>query len=571
MANSEKMGFFRFLGSIYFAAILIGLLAVCLTISTWLESTYGTPFAQRLVYQAGWFDAFLLLLAVNILFSTLSRWPFKKKHTGFVMTHVGILLLLAGSLASRLIGVDGQILLPEGHGHDRILLNEYVLAVENEHGEVQNELPIAKKGSKSFVDLPGTKAKVLIHRIADEAEAGIDVTEGNADDTANPAFHVVLKSQAMGANLDAWVMRRHPFLADPHIASAGPAKIQILNARPLQESKSPVLHVKKDGQTLLHWQPGEPPPTSLMLSGNPVTITNFAYFPEAHVGEGGKMQTSSQNPVNPAVEFFVEDEKGAKKRYLKFAKFPEFESMHGRADKDPFQLEVLFEGGEAKIAGPSLVFFEENGIWMYESRNRAGELKSHGKVETGKAQSAGWVDFEFVIDKQMARAVVTRIIKPKTGGQDGPALEITLQEGNHILRNEWVLAQEALTVSLPSGPLRLGLRQKSTGIPFSLQLLDFRKVDYPGTNRPASFESDVQLSDPHEKVEIKKTIRMNEPLDYAGYRIFQSSFIQSDGQEASIFTVAKNPGIFWIYFGSIVIFTGVFITFFVPPLSSFRH
>ena len=64
---------------------------------------------------------------------------------------------------------------------------------------------------------------------------------------------------------------------------------------------------------------------------------------------------------------------------------------------------------------------------------------------------------------------------------------------------------------------------------------------------------------------------MNEPMDYAGYRIFQSSYLQEPSGEASIFTVAKNPGVTLLYTGSTVLFIGTFITFFVPALSSFRH
>ena len=62
---------------------------------------------------------------------------------------------------------------------------------------------------------------------------------------------------------------------------------------------------------------------------------------------------------------------------------------------------------------------------------------------------------------------------------------------------------------------------------------------------------------------------MNHPLDYKGYRIFQSSYVKDpEAGEASIFTVAKNPGIPFIYGGAIVIFVGAFLVFFVPQLSS---
>ena len=94
-------------------------------------------------------------------------------------------------------------------------------------------------------------------------------------------------------------------------------------------------------------------------------------------------------------------------------------------------------------------------------------------------------------------------------------------------------------------------------------------MDYPGTNRPASYESDVVLEDSKENVSIHKTIKMNKPLDYKGFRIFQSSFVQDpEFGEASVFTIAKNPGITFIYSGACVLFMGVFLLFFVKPLSS---
>ena len=129
--------------------------------------------------------------------------------------------------------------------------------------------------------------------------------------------------------------------------------------------------------------------------------------------------------------------------------------------------------------------------------------------------------------------------------------------------------ESAVKWPLSSGQWTLRLRTKDRPVPFSLSLKDFRKVDYPGTNRAASFESDVRLHDTAEHVTIEKTISMNKPLDCQGYRIFQSSYVQDpQGGEASIFTVAKNPGIFLIYLGSCVTFLGGFLVFFVPVFSS---
>ena len=59
---------------------------------------------------------------------------------------------------------------------------------------------------------------------------------------------------------------------------------------------------------------------------------------------------------------------------------------------------------------------------------------------------------------------------------------------------------------------------------------------------------------------------MNKPLDYKGFRIFQSSYIQDpEAGEASVFTIAKNPGIPYIYTGGCIILIGVILLFYLHP------
>ncbi len=75
------MEILQFLGSVFIAIVLIALLTLVLIISTSLESAFGTPFAQKCFYQAGWFDVLLALLGVNIYCATILRIPFKKNAT----------------------------------------------------------------------------------------------------------------------------------------------------------------------------------------------------------------------------------------------------------------------------------------------------------------------------------------------------------------------------------------------------------------------------------------------------------------------------------------------------------
>jgi cytochrome c biogenesis protein ResB len=132
-----------------------------------------------------------------------------------------------------------------------------------------------------------------------------------------------------------------------------------------------------------------------------------------------------------------------------------------------------------------------------------------------------------------------------------------------------VFIDKPVVLETAKGPVKISIEPASRPLPFSLALKDFRKVDYPGTENAASYESDVSLHDDAESVTIEKTISMNKPLDYKGWRIFQASYIlDPELGEASVFSIAKNPGIPFIYTGSLVILLGVILLFYFHPFFS---
>ncbi|HET8734926.1 MAG TPA: cytochrome c biogenesis protein CcsA, partial [Anaeromyxobacteraceae bacterium] len=79
-------------------------------------------------------------------------------------------------------------------------------------------------------------------------------------------------------------------------------------------------------------------------------------------------------------------------------------------------------------------------------------------------------------------------------------------------------------------------------LPFTIQLVDFQLERYQGTMRPSQFRSQVVITDPATGTSTPAAIWMNHPLTVKGYTIFQSSYQQDGGREASIFSVSKDPG-----------------------------
>jgi hypothetical protein len=102
------------LGSLRLAIALLAVLGVICAAATFYESSRGTPAAQRDIYQTGWFTALLVFLGLNVAVSMMLRFPWKLHQSGFVMAHLGVLLILLGSLVSLHFGLDASLALYEG-------------------------------------------------------------------------------------------------------------------------------------------------------------------------------------------------------------------------------------------------------------------------------------------------------------------------------------------------------------------------------------------------------------------------------------------------------------------------
>lgn len=106
---------FKFLSSLKLAVFTIGLLATVSAVGTFYESIYDTETAQTLIYKSVYMKVALILFAINITCSALDRYPWKiEKHLGFLVAHLGILMVLAGALITQKLGIDGSLALKVG-------------------------------------------------------------------------------------------------------------------------------------------------------------------------------------------------------------------------------------------------------------------------------------------------------------------------------------------------------------------------------------------------------------------------------------------------------------------------
>ncbi len=100
-------------------------------------------------------------------------------------------------------------------------------------------------------------------------------------------------------------------------------------------------------------------------------------------------------------------------------------------------------------------------------------------------------------------------------------------------------------------------RRKRTYLPFSIELLDFKKILHPGTGIAKSFSSEINLIE--KEIPRRVLIQMNEPLRHRGYTFFQASFIEGLDEEATVLAVVKNYGRLFPYISSIIMSVGLLL------------
>src|SRR3954467_6694148 len=134
----QRNSIFRFFASLKLAVVLLAVLIIGAIAGTIYESSFDAKVARTYVYGAPWFNLWLVFLAANLTVSALSRWPWKKHHVAFLITHLGIITLLAGSLIGRIWGIEGTITLFKGEPPtNRLLVDQHHLRVRDTDGVIK--------------------------------------------------------------------------------------------------------------------------------------------------------------------------------------------------------------------------------------------------------------------------------------------------------------------------------------------------------------------------------------------------------------------------------------------------
>ncbi len=218
---------FRFFSSIKLAIIVIFSLGVICATGTIYEARYDAEYAQKMVYQSPYMYFVMGLLCINLINVMVDRWPWKPHHTGFVLAHIGIIILLMGSLITQLYGVDGSMAFEIGQKNRHVSLSNTEVTVYASFGDGSYKLLQSVEvdffkhpPEKEAYVLPVGQDQLVVKEFYPWAQRDQKIVP-STQAQAGPAIRVQLQNERV--NLTEWMNRS---LSTPcEDLDLGPAKI----------------------------------------------------------------------------------------------------------------------------------------------------------------------------------------------------------------------------------------------------------------------------------------------------------------------------------------------------------
>jgi hypothetical protein len=576
------------------AVVTLSVLAVVLISATIYESETSTRQAQSLIYQSWWFLGLLSLLALNVFGSAMARYPWKSGQTGFVITHFGILVLLAGAIVGLVFGIEGHITLVEGGPPVSVLNRDYeaVQVTRPDTGQTATiplpaDLPSDPGRTRYLAAKPLPLTVGIKARLANTRDELV-VKEGGSE--VNPAVRFTFRS-AMGGEgtnqmqMSEWLVARDE---QRRAVSLGPSVFRLESvATPelLRQRLAPPPAAAASGKgtlTVVAKQqsitvPVEPYLGKTFKSTNgtlSVIIKN--YFADFRMDTQSRQPTSvSDVPNNPAVAFEVVLPEGHVVGFS-FADFPEMgilrsETLPADAVQVTYQFERPNRGGMNPRSTSTFTFLAGPENQLHYVSLTSGTNFHSGELKVGQRMTLPWkVPAELTVDEfyPQPRISLHAVPAPVEPGDNFTRPALTLQVGptdqGQVITLPW---GERQTVSVAGAPYQLVYGSGTSPLGFSLQLSKFKVPKFEGTAMPASFESTVKVNDLRSGRSLEDTIWMNHPLSYGGYRISQASYQEGTdgGPNQSTLQFLHDPGWPFKWSGSLLIIAGISIMFYYKP------
>jgi hypothetical protein len=570
----QRNPIFEFFASLKLAVVLLAVIIVAAIAGTFYESSFDAKVARAYVYGAPWFNLWLVLLGANLACSALSRWPWRKHHLAFLITHLGIITLLIGSLIGRIWGIEGTITLFKGEPPtNRLLVDERQLRVHDVDGMVKGypaeflHHPPTPQHPRDL-GLLASGAHLGIIDYASTIEAKLNPKPLN--DGGAPALHFTIATAMMNQHLDGWLLADDPQngnfsmgLANIELkrgtgpASTSPtAKDGSLSPPSWESEASPKDHevdleesifafskapeeqigrVRNGGSTGAKIRLEQPQNGNkgrvlvslgdkeasfdvaenlgrdVAIAGTSFTLKIDDYWADFRI-ENGKPSSLSDEPNNPAVLVTIRG---------KGVPVSEPETNPHGSNKDltttggPPSMPAAGEGTPNHLT----LFIADDGAISYELASRKNG-RSSGQLELDKPLPTGWADWQLTIDKTIPHAASSMDFNPVNSDTAPPSADsldgvrVRIQQNGEIFER-WAPAGWQIAIPTSPSPTMVAYGWKTVSLPIGLELLNFEVKRNEGSDSPAGFKSTLQIVTADGET-ATGSCWMNHPFSYPG-------------------------------------------------------
>jgi len=574
--NSAVWRIIGWLGSLQLALVLLATIAIACAIATFAESSFDARVAQAYIYQAPWFIVWLGVLCVNLFAVTLTRWPWKRRHTGFIITHYGIITLLVGAMIGLHAGFEGNVTLRAGEPPvRRITLNRSIIQIASPSEPALYFMPFdaaavrpTEKRPRTFT-VPGTPLRI----VADGFSENLVREETLAPSEAGSAAVLLrFSSERLGRSLTMALAANAGRSAEKDFF--GLATVRLQDALPSASAPAATETQMVFARFAPVVQAGQAPSgisVSLSSDGEKVTVLSADGTRATFLRAGAMNQPLAAGPATVTIENY----------------WPDFEMRDGRpATKserpdNPAALVRIHAPAGAAGSKPELLIAQVPGGISYQLK-RGGGVYASGQAKTGGTFALGWADWQAEVVESLPKAGIVSTVRPGPPQPDGsasiPGFRAALKPpGGPAGPPRWIMSGETVALTDGHNDVRVSYGLEVKTLPFSLRLRSFDVPRYEGTDTPSNFISDLEFEDPATGEKRNGIARMNHPANFPGtafasltgfnYKFSQAGWNPRDPNETTL-QVLFDPGWLCKWLGSLAICVGIAIMFYWKPRPS---
>ena len=581
-----------------------------MAIATWYESYYGSAAARAVVYESPLFYATLFFLALNVAAVVISRYPWKRKHTGFIVTHVGIEVLLLGCLLDIRLSQEGRVAMRPGQSVETIDSTRDGLFVSwQSDGRARTQVvamdapwrdagypSIARFVASPVLGLPERPTWPAGRRVPHALGPGVTLelidwlpaakprTRVEPRAGGNPAVELTLSGQTPAGMAvdDRLVLHSDEENGASGTLFGGVIEASLWRARAPEEASrfiAPIdvnqlpasgrLDLLIDGA----WQ-------SLDVAqslNKPITLdakttaTIDGYYPSAR-WDGTKLTTDGDAPHDPMVQLTLTRGE-AKATLVVAARAPyltgplaSVPAAFGAVPVARLEHPAMLKTDPAGVRGRLELLAADDGRLLFRrcglrGVEASGELARGANVPAWMGLSLGLSQYES--SGTLSAGFVASDVAAKDLSDSMRAARVALSVDGTTRELSVARGAAAQTVKTPRGDVTVQYGFDAIDLPASLTLKAARMGRDPGTDRAASYESDVAVQQTDGR-HYDAHITMNEPLTVAGRTFYQSGFDERGaGGPISVLSMRYDPGRPVKYAGCGLIVLGIFLMFYM--------